>query len=76
MANAENAATNTTIEAETEAEITAKLQEARNDIMVVLGSNFLGTLSAIILTIIVLLPLFYFLLVKFLRIPKAHELIG
>ena len=74
MANSENMAVNTTTP--TNAELIAKLQENRADIMVVLGSNFLGTLSTIILTIIVLLPLFYFLLGKILRIPKAHEIIG
>lgn len=44
--------------------------------MVVLGSNFLGTLSATILALLVLLPLFQLLLTKFLRISKADELIG
>jgi len=53
-----------------------ELQSARAQIMVVLGSNFLGSLSATILVLVVLLPLFSFLLVKFLRISSADELIG
>lgn len=68
-------ATNTTT-TEIKPLTTAELQAARAQIMVVLGSNFLGTLSATILVLVVLLPLFQFLLVKFLRISKADELIG
>jgi hypothetical protein len=68
-------ATNTTT-TEIKPLTTAELQAARAQIMVVLGSNFLGTLSATILTLIVLLPLFWLLLAKFLRISKADELIG
>lgn len=68
-------ATNTTT-TEIKPLTTAELQAARAQIMVVLGSNFLGTLSATILALVVLLPLFQFLLVKFLRISKADELIG
>ena len=68
-------ATNTTIK-EIKPLTTAELQGARAQIMVVLGSNFLGALSATILVILVLLPLYQFLLVRFLRITPADELIG
>ena len=68
-------ATNSTVQ-EIKPLTIAELQSARAPIMVVLGSNTLGALAATILTIVVLLPLFRLLLVRFLRITSADELIG
>ena len=55
---------------------TLQLQEARAQIMVILGSNSLAVLTVIIITIALLFPMNYWGLDRFSRVSKVQELLG